>query len=94
MDPLTEKDALYEARLNEVIFDTARSQVGLFFDLRGAPQLRMGHIRAAGPRRSSETQLEQRTAPHPADGRNAVASVPVHEAGLINLGSSSTQPPS
>jgi hypothetical protein len=41
MDRLTGKDALREARLNEVIFGTVHDQAGLLFDLRGALQLRM-----------------------------------------------------
>ena len=43
MDPLTEKDALQEARLNEVTFDAVRGRLGLLFDLRGALQLRMAY---------------------------------------------------
>ena len=33
MDPLTEKDDLQEALLNEVAFDAVRGRVGLLFDL-------------------------------------------------------------
>src|SRR6516225_6275653 len=43
MDPLTEMDALQEARLNEVIFDAVNRHAGLLFDLRGALQLRMAY---------------------------------------------------
>jgi len=43
MDPLTEKDALQEARLNEVVFDALNMRAGLLFDLRGALQLRTAY---------------------------------------------------
>jgi hypothetical protein len=43
MDPLTEKDALQEARLTEVVIDAVNMRVGLLLDLRGALQLRMAY---------------------------------------------------
>ena len=46
MDPLTERDALQEGRLNEVVVDAVNMRVGLLFDLRGALRPRMAD---AGP---------------------------------------------
>jgi hypothetical protein len=43
MDPLTEDDALQEAQLLDVRFDTLSSTVGLLFELRSALQLREGN---------------------------------------------------
>lgn len=85
MDPLTEKDALQEARLNEILFDAVNRRVGLLFDLRGALQLRMAYtgllvlegvesLTWKGVRRSSA-----RTA------WNVVGSLPMNEDRLINL---------
>jgi hypothetical protein len=85
MDPLTEKDALQEARLNEVIFDTTLGRVGLLFDLRGALQLRMAHtgmLILGGVEKlswSGEQRHTTRTA------WNVVSSLPVNEAGVIKL---------
>lgn len=84
-DPLTEKDALQEARLNEVIFDAVNSRAGLLFDLRGSLQLRTAHtglLVLGGVERlswSSERRHTTRTA------WNVVGSLPVNEDGVINL---------
>ena len=85
MDPLTEKDALQEARLNEVIFDAVNSRVGLLFDLRGSLQLRtadtgllvLGGVE--GLSWNSQRRHTTRTA------WNVVGSLPVNEDGMINL---------
>jgi hypothetical protein len=85
MDPLTEKDALQEARLNEVVLDAVNMRVGLLFDLRGALQLRMAytgllvlraveHFSWTGEGRSSI-----RTA------WNVVGSVPANKDGVVSL---------
>jgi hypothetical protein len=85
MDPLTEKDALQEARLNELIFDTVTRRVGLLFDLRGSLQLRMAHTGflvldgVESLSWSSERRLTTRTA------WNVVGSLPVNDDGMINL---------
>lgn len=42
-NPLSEEDALQEAQILEILFDTARSTVGVLFDLRTALQLRDGN---------------------------------------------------
>lgn len=41
MDPITEKGALQEAQLVEVLYNAVRCRIGLLFDLRIALQLRM-----------------------------------------------------
>jgi hypothetical protein len=85
MDPLTEKDALQEARLNEVTFDAVRGRVGLLFDLRGALQLRMaytGLLVLGGVEKFSWSSEERHTA---RTAWNVVASLPVNEDGVINL---------
>jgi hypothetical protein len=85
MDPLTERDALQEARLNEMIFNAVNRRVGLLFDLRGALQLRMaytGLLVLYGVESlswSSEQRASTRTA------WNVVGSLPVNEGGVINL---------
>ena len=85
MDPLTEKDALQEARLNEMTFDAVNRRVGLLFDLRGALQLRMsgtGLLVLTGVESFtwiSERRSSIRTA------WNVVGSLPVNEGGAINL---------
>lgn len=85
VDPLTEKDALQEARLNELIFDAVTRRVGLLFDLRGSLQLRMAHTgllvldSVEGLSWNSERRLTTRTA------WNVVGSLPVNEDGMINL---------
>jgi hypothetical protein len=85
VDPLTEKDALQEARLNEVIFDAVNSRVGLLFDLRGSLQLRLAYTGllvlggVEGLCWNSERRPTSRTA------WNVVGSLPVNEDGLINL---------
>ena len=85
MDPLTEKDALQEARLNEVIFDAANRRVGLLFDLRGSLQLRMAYTGllvlggVEGLSWNSERRRTTRTA------WNVVGSLPVNEDGVISL---------
>jgi hypothetical protein len=85
VDPLTEKDALQEARLNEVAFDAVNGRVGLLFDLRGSLQLRMAHTGllvlggVEGLSFNSERRLTARTA------WNVVGSLPVINDGVINL---------
>jgi hypothetical protein len=85
MDPLTEKDALQEARLNELIFDAVSRRVGLLFDLRGALQLRMARTGllvlsgVEGFSWDSEPRRTTRTA------WDVVGSVPVNEDEVINL---------
>ena len=85
MDPLTEQDALQEARLNELIFDAVTRRVGLLFDLRGSLQLRMAHTGllvlngVEGLTWNSEQRRTTRTA------WNVVGSLPVNEDGVINL---------
>lgn len=85
MDPLTEKDALQEARLNELIFEAVNRRVGLLFDLRGSLQLRTAHTGllvfsgVEGLSWNSERRLTARTA------WNVVGSLPVNEDGVINL---------
>src|SRR5260370_37282495 len=85
MDPVTEKDALQEARLNEMIFDAVNRRVGLLFDLRGAVQLRMaytGLLVLGGVEIltwSSERRSSERTA------WNVVGSLPVTEDGGLQL---------
>jgi hypothetical protein len=85
MDPLTEKDALQEARLNELIFDAVTRRVGLLFDLRGSLQLRMAHTGllvldgVEGLSWSSDRRHTTRTA------WNVVGSLPVNDDGVINL---------
>jgi hypothetical protein len=85
MDPLTEKDALQEARLNEVVFDAVSMRVGLLFDLRGSLQLRMAHtalLVLGGVQDLSWSSERRRTA---RTAWNVVGSLPVNEDGLINL---------
>ena len=85
MDPLTEKDALQEARLNEVIFDAATRRAGLLVDLRGSLQLRMaytGLLVLGGVEDLSWSSEQRRTA---RTAWNVVGSLPVNENGLINL---------
>jgi hypothetical protein len=85
MDPLTEKDALQEARLNELLFDAVNRRVGLLFDLRGSVQLRMAYTGllvlggVEGLSWTSERRPSTRTA------WNVVGSLPVNEDGVINL---------
>lgn len=85
MDPLTEEDALQEARLNEVLFDAVHARTGLLFDLRGALQLRMaytGLLVLGGVERFSwagERRTTIRTA------WNVVSSVPINKDGVISL---------
>ncbi len=85
MDPLTEKDALQEARLNEVVFDAVNMRVGLLFDLRGALQLRMadtGLIVLRGVEDlswNSDRRSSARTA------WNVVGSVPANQDGVVCL---------
>lgn len=85
MDPLTEMDALQEARLNEVAVDAVNLHVGLLFDLRGALQLRMAHTgllvlgRVESYNWTSERRSTARTA------WNVVSSVPVHEDGVVSV---------
>jgi hypothetical protein len=85
MDPLTEKDALQEARLNELIFDAVNRRVGLLIDLRGALQLRMartGLLVLTGVEDFSWNSERRRTT---RTAWNIVSSVPVNEDGTINL---------
>jgi hypothetical protein len=85
MDPLTEKDALQEARLNEMIFDSIKTRIGLLFDLRGALQLRMaytGLLVLEGVESfnwASERRSTTRTS------WNITSSVPAHEDGVVNF---------
>jgi hypothetical protein len=85
MDPLTEKGALQEARLNEMVFDAVNKRVGLLFDLRGALQLRTAYtgllVLSAVEDFSwnSDPRLTLRTA------WNVVGSEPVNEGGVVNL---------
>jgi hypothetical protein len=85
MDPLTEKDALLEARLNEVLLDAVNARAVLLFDLRGALQLRMaytGILVLNGVERFSwvgSPRLTRRTA------WNVVESVPINKDGGVNL---------
>jgi len=85
MDPLTDKDALQEARLNELTFDAVNRRAGLLFDLRGSLQLQMAHTGllvlngVEGLSWSSERRFTARTA------WNVVGSLPVNEDGVINL---------
>jgi hypothetical protein len=85
MDPLTEKDALQEARLNEVIFDAVNRRVGLLLDLRGALQLRMAYtgLLVLGGVESLTWSSERRSSTRTA--WNVVGSLPVNEDGMINL---------
>jgi hypothetical protein len=85
MDPLTEKDALQEARLSEMVFDAVNKRVGMLFDLRGALQLRMAYtgllvLRAVEDFSwDSDHRLTIRTA------WNVVGSIPVNEDGVVSL---------
>lgn len=85
MDPLTDKDALQEARLNELTFDAVNRRAGLLFDLRGSLQLQIAHTGllvlngVEGLSWSSERRFTGRTA------WNVVGSLPVNEDGVINL---------
>jgi hypothetical protein len=60
MDPLTEKDALQEARLNEVVLDVVNMRMGMLFDVRGALQLQMAYTGLSRAGRYATSQLEQR----------------------------------
>ena len=85
MDPLTEKDALQEARLNEVVFDAVNMSAGLLFDLRGALQLRTAYtgllvlygVQDFGWH--SDLRLTTRTA------WNVVGSAPFNQGGVVHL---------
>lgn len=85
MDPLTEADALQEARLSELLFDAVYGRAALLFDLRGALQLRMaytGLLVLEGVERFSwagERRATIRTA------WNVLSSVPVNEDGVVSL---------
>jgi hypothetical protein len=85
MDPLTEKDALQEARLNEMIFDAVNRRVGLLFDLRGALQLRTAYtgLLVLGGVESLIWDSERRSSTRTA--WNVVGSLPVNEDGVVNL---------
>ena len=87
MDPLTEMDALQEARLNEVIFDAVNRHAGLLFDLRGALQLRMAYtgLLVLGDVEGLRWSSERGRRPTTRTAWNVVGSVPVNEDGLINL---------
>ncbi len=85
MDPLTEKDALQEARLNEVLLDAVNMRAGLLFDLRGALQLRMaytGLIVLGGVEIFSWTSERRSTI---RTSWAVVGSVPANEEGMVNL---------
>jgi hypothetical protein len=85
MDPLTEKDALQEALLVEVIFDAVIMRVGLLFDLRGALQLRMADtgLLVMGGVESFSWNSDRR--PTARTAWNVVGSLPVNEDGVVNL---------
>src|ERR1700687_3360272 len=85
MDPLTEKEALQEARLNEMIFDAVNRRVGLLFDLRGALQLRTAYtaLLVLGGVESLTWDSERRSSTRTA--WNIVGSLPVNEDGVVNL---------
>src|ERR1700722_2929072 len=85
VDPLTEKDALQEARLNEMIFDSVNRRVGLLFDLRGALQLRTActGLLVLGGVESLSWDSERRSSARTA--WNVVGSLPVNEDGVGNL---------
>ncbi len=85
MDPLTEKDALQEALLTEVIFDAVNNRAGLLFDLRGALQLRMAYtgLLVLGEVESFSWKSERWPAARTA--WNVVGSLPVNGGGVINL---------
>lgn len=85
VDPLTERDALQEARLNEVIFDAVNRRAALLFDLRGALQLRMadtGLVVLGGVEGLSWNSKWRRTT---RTAWNVVGSLPANEDGVINL---------
>jgi hypothetical protein len=85
MDPLTEKDALQEARLNEVLVDAVNMRMGLLFDLRGALQLRMAYtgLLVLGGVEYFSWSTERRSTGRTA--WNVVGSVPTNDEGVVNL---------
>lgn len=85
MDPLTELDALQEAQLLEVRFDTLRSTVGLLLELRAALQLReanTGVLVGYGVREISWSAQSRSTS---MTAWNIIASVPRCEDRLFKL---------
>jgi hypothetical protein len=85
MDPLTEKDALQEARLNEVVFDAVNMRTGPLFDLRGALQLRTaytGLLLLYGVQDFSWNSYRRPTA---RTAWNVIGSVPFNQDGVVNL---------
>jgi hypothetical protein len=84
-DPLTEKDALQEARLNEVLFDAVNMRAGFLFDLRGALAFRMpttGLLVVGGVEKlrwDCEPRSTIRTA------WAVVGSVPANKDGVVSL---------
>jgi hypothetical protein len=85
MDPLTEADALQEARLNEVMVDALNMRVGLLLDLRGALQLRMAYtgLLVLGGMESFDWASERRSTKRTA--WNVVGSVPANKDGVVSL---------
>lgn len=84
-DPLTEKDALQEARLNGVLFDAVNMRAGLLFDLRGALALRMAYtgLLVLGGVEKLSWDCEPRSTIRTA--WNVVGSVPANKEGVVNL---------
>jgi hypothetical protein len=85
MDPLTERDALQEVCLSEVLFDAVNMRAGLLFDLRGAMQLRTactGLLVLGGVEGFSWAGALRST---PRTAWNVVGSVPLNKDGVVNL---------
>ena len=85
MDPLTEVDALQEARLSEVLFDAVCGRAALLLDLRGSLQLRMAYtgLLVLGGVEGFSWASERRTTIRTA--WNVLSSVPVSEDGVFRL---------
>jgi hypothetical protein len=84
-DPLTGKDVLREARLNEVLFDAVSMRAGLLFDLRGALGFRVawtGLLVLYGVEKFSWTG-ERRSSTRTA--WNVVGSEPASRDGMVGL---------
>lgn len=84
-DPLTERDALQEARLNEVLFDAVNMRAGLLFDLRGALALRMAYtgLIVLGGVEAFSWNSDRRSTVRTA--WNVVGSVPANNDGVVTL---------
>ena len=85
MDPLTEKGALQEARLNEMVFDAVNKRLGLLFDLRGALQLRMAYTGFLVLSAVEDFSWNSNSRPTIRTAWNVVGSEPVNEGGVVNL---------